>query len=185
MSLVERDIVAPWIQTYSGERFELLDPSLDSIKIADIAHSLSMLARFNGHTRVFYSVAEHSVLVSEIVPEEFALFGLLHDASEAYIGDMASPVKGLFPDFKLLSDDIEHRIFEKYHVDVTEEGIAAVKEADLQMLKIEFEELLKDAGHLWDILDDIPSMNGRSVKLSILSPFEAKAAFIKRFNELI
>ena len=184
MSIVERKTVKPWIQTYSGQRFELIDPSLDSIKIIDIAHSLSMLSRFNGHVDRFYSVAEHSVLVSKLVPKEFALFGLLHDANEAYIGDMASPVKGLFPRFKLLSDDIEERIFEKYHVRVTDEGVAAVKKADLQMLKVEYDELIGDAGHPWEILEDV-DMTGTKVKLSYMYPSDAKNAFIRRFNELI
>jgi hypothetical protein len=87
-----------WKQTYTGRVFDLLSPTPDSVCIEDIAHSLSMLCRFNGHCRLFYSVAEHSVHVWRRVRE---LGGtrfvqqqaLLHDAAEAYTGDMASPMK--------------------------------------------------------------------------------------------
>ncbi|MFN9113590.1 MAG: phosphohydrolase, partial [Bacteroidota bacterium] len=70
-----------WIQTFSGIAFWPLDPKPEHVRIADIAHALSMKCRYNGHTRKFYSVAEHSVLVSRHVPEEDALWALLHDAS--------------------------------------------------------------------------------------------------------
>ena len=79
------------IRTYSGKVFRPLDPDPALINIRDIAHALSMEARWNGHTRVFYGVAEHSVRVSLIVPAKDALYGLLHDASEAYLKDIPSP----------------------------------------------------------------------------------------------
>jgi hypothetical protein len=82
-----------WIQTYVGKQFWPLAPRPEDLDIRDIAHSLALLCRFNGHCRVFYSVAEHSVRVAAELPGELALWGLLHDAAEAYLGDLTRPLK--------------------------------------------------------------------------------------------
>jgi len=82
-----------WIRTFTGKKFRPLTPDPELIDVRDIAHGLAMQGRFGGHTRVFYSVAEHSVRVSLITPAKDALWGLMHDASEAYLKDMASPIK--------------------------------------------------------------------------------------------
>lgn len=82
-----------YIRTFTGRKFWPLQPRQDDLDINDIAHALSNICRFTGHTRLFYSVAEHSVRVAEILPPDLRLWGLLHDASEAYLCDLASPVK--------------------------------------------------------------------------------------------
>ena len=81
------------IQTYTGRKFFPVAPRAEDIEILDVAHALSMLCRYTGHTKQFYSVAQHSVLVSRIVPPQDAAWGLLHDASEAYLCDVARPIK--------------------------------------------------------------------------------------------
>jgi len=81
------------LTTFGRKRYNFINPTVDAISIHDIAHSLSLLCRYNGHTPQFYSVAEHSVLVSRILPDDLALVGLLHDATEAYVGDMSRPCK--------------------------------------------------------------------------------------------
>ena len=95
-----------WIQTYTGRQFWPLAPQAEHVDIRDIAHSLAMQCRFNGHCRGFYSVAQHSVLVSQVVPPEDALWGLLHDAAEAYISDLPRPLKNTAPEFRAA----EHRL---------------------------------------------------------------------------
>lgn len=85
----------PWIQTLSGRRFWLDDIESNYIDVRDIAAALSKLARYTGHSRRFVSVAEHSVRVARIVPPVHRLAGLLHDASEAYLGDVSTPLKTL------------------------------------------------------------------------------------------
>ena len=85
-----------WVQTYTGKRFELLVPRPDLVDLEDIAHALSLQNRFNGHTRRPYNVAQHSVLVARAVDHLSAVYqlqALMHDAAEAYIGDLVRPVK--------------------------------------------------------------------------------------------
>jgi len=87
----------PAVSTKSGRRVALLNPSPSQIVIGDIAHGLAHQCRFNGQTSKFYSVAQHSVLVASILPRELRLAGLLHDASETYLGDVVQPLKELLP----------------------------------------------------------------------------------------
>jgi hypothetical protein len=82
-----------WIQTFSGKRFDLENPQPADVDIVDIIQALSNICRFNGHCRQRYTVLEHSVRVAEIVPEEFRFTALLHDAGEAYYGDITRPLK--------------------------------------------------------------------------------------------
>ena len=83
-----------WSQTFTGRRFDPCRPDAAEICLEDIAHALSHICRFGGHSRTFYSVSQHSVHVSHIVPPEHARWGLLHDAAEAYVGDVVRPLKG-------------------------------------------------------------------------------------------
>ncbi len=87
-----------WIETFTGNRIDLLNPSPDDIDIVDIAQALSNLCRFTGHCSRFYSVAEHSMWVTSAVHREDAgetvmLAALLHDATEAYVADLSRPAK--------------------------------------------------------------------------------------------
>ena len=89
------------ISVYDGEYFDLLEPDRSVYTINTIAHALSNLCRYTGHVNRFYSVAEHSVFVSLAVPKKFALEALFHDASEAFLGDVSSPLKKLLPEYKV------------------------------------------------------------------------------------
>lgn len=94
------------IQTRFGAEFNVLEPRVEDVMIGDIAWALSMQCRYAGHTLWPYSVAQHSILLSYAVPEEYAFEALLHDASEAYASDIVRPLKIALPDYKIYEDKI-------------------------------------------------------------------------------
>lgn len=102
-----------WMEVYSGIRFYPFDPREDEINIIDIAHALSNICRFSGHTKEFYSVAQHCILVSELCGE-YKLEGLMHDASEAYLSDVPRPVKKMLPDYEVCEKVLQKAIFKKF-----------------------------------------------------------------------
>lgn len=170
----------PWIETYSGKKFSFLEPKPEDIDIIDIAHSLSMQCRFTGHTVAFYSVAEHSTICSVLVSKEKALEALLHDASEAYLSDIAGPLKPHIKGYKEIEDRLMKVIAEKFNFEwpLSYE----VHEADRLQLKTEAQYLLASHGKDW--VDAINTGNriGRIPKCFL--PPEAKYVFLARFDEL-
>lgn len=114
--------------TFSGLKFYFLNPQPDQIDIVDIAHALSLNCRYNGHVRHFYSVAEHSVLIADLVYEvtgckRQALSALMHDASEAYICDVPRPIKPHLRDYDGIEKTIEKAVQDKYGFDPKNELI--------------------------------------------------------------
>lgn len=136
-----------WILTATGKRIDLLHPDPKLICLEDIAHSLSRLCRFNGHTGPHYSVAEHSQRVADIVPDEYQLDALLHDATEAYVGDMTRPLKQLLPRYQ----DIEHGIWlaicERFQINPVLP--ACVHKADMVLLATERRDLMPKHEDEW------------------------------------
>src|SRR5690606_28894528 len=102
------------IRTHSGNYIDVLNPNPDLIDINDIAHSLSMQCRFGGHTKVFYSVAQHSVECAKRVSPEFQLAALLHDASEAFLLDIPSPIKHRLTNYKEIENTLMQVIAKKF-----------------------------------------------------------------------
>nr|WP_295901143.1 HD family phosphohydrolase [uncultured Bdellovibrio sp.] len=144
-----------WVITLSGNRFNILDPNPEAVKIEDIACALARQARFNGHTRFFYSVGQHSCLGAEVSPtKEIALHMLFHDATEAYIGDLVSPVKALLPDFEIIESRIHWAISQKFNMEYPLPKV--VKQIDRRLLATEVRDLItKDLGS-WCIGQDEP-----------------------------
>jgi hypothetical protein len=140
--------LGPWITTVSGKRFFYEHPEDFAFDPEDIAYALSNICRFAGHTRAFYSVAQHCVLVSEIVPPSLALQGLLHDAAEAYTGDVVGPLKSLLPDFKFeIEVPTEEALFGQLGVPF--EMNPMVKVADLMALATEIRDLMPAPTLMW------------------------------------
>jgi hypothetical protein len=175
--MMSDDRKGSWFVTRNGKRFFPLDTRVEDICIFDIAHALSMICRFGGHSRRFYSVAEHSVLVSEVVPPEDALCGLLHDATEAYIGDMVRPLKQELPSYVKLENKLWPLIAEKFQIDPVMPP--SVKHADNSVLLAEKAALVVDTGHAWPFTE-APA----KVQIIGYSPPDAYANFLRRFYYL-
>lgn len=177
----------PWIQTHSGRRFFFMEPSIDQISIDDIAHSLGQKVRFNGHTRVPYTVAEHCVRVSWICEiHGTARWGLMHDAAEAYLPDLASPLKhgsALGAHFKQLEQSIMKVICRRFHLRTREPD--SVKWADLEMRATEMRDLLPPMTPR-DAMEQMPEDGAQPLKTRIVpwSMREAEDRFLARYKEL-
>jgi len=169
----------PWIQTYTGRRFTPTNPVIEAIVLEDIAHPLSMQCRFSGHTKEFYSVAQHSVLVSYICDRADALWGLLHDASEAYLVDIPRPIKqsGKFDNYLEFEKVMQKAVCKRFGL--PEEMPASVKMADDTLLMTEARDLMSPLHAGWTITGDPLPFHIKAVPQPI-----AKSMFIKRFWEL-
>lgn len=138
----------PWIETASGLHYHFLSPQLDEITIEDIAMALANKCRFSGHTQ-FYSVAEHSVCVAYRLPPTLRLAGLLHDAAEAYLGDIPSPLKQVLPEFKAIEKINEAAIENKFGISLNLFERVTIKKADTQALYTEAYYLLPSKAQDW------------------------------------
>lgn len=139
-----------WIQTYTGKQFYPLAPAPEEVHTADIARALSMICRYGGHSHRFYSVAEHCVLMSYAVPEEWALWALLHDAAEAYVGDMVRPLKRMLPQYSEIENGVLLAILSHYGVEGGPALPYPVKDADNRIILTERAALFPEPIGIWE-----------------------------------
>lgn len=165
---VASDSNCPYIETHSGEFYFLQDPSGVRVHFDDIARSLSRICRFQGHCKEFYSVAQHSVLVAEIVKiwhgdtHPYLLkFALLHDAHEAYMADLSLPLKWTLPDellkfWRAKEDQIQKSIHDAFKMGVCcEDDLQRIKKADECALYLEAWKNMHSGGVRWMRYKDI------------------------------
>ncbi len=166
-----------WIQTYSGKQFFPLDPRPEDIDIRDIAHSLSLQCRFNGHCLEFYSVADHSLHVSRLLPRELTLWGLLHDAGEAYLTDLPRPIKHSVEGYNELEERMLEVIARRF--DLPWPMPAEVLRADDVALVTEARDLMAPAPASWGMtVEPVPEA------IVPLAPGDSEQMFLARFREL-
>lgn len=171
------------IQTVTESTIDPFSPKVDDIWIHDIATGLSRLCRFSGHTRHFYSVAQHSVLVSQLVPPALALWGLLHDASEAYLGDVPSPLKRLpcYREYREAEGRLLACIADRF-------GLGSpfpppeVKIADTLALGAEVRDLMSPRLPIWQDCFLPPTWQIQTI--IPFAPEEARVQFLNRFWSL-
>jgi hypothetical protein len=165
-----------WMQTYSGRQFWPVDPHPDDIDILDIAHALSMQCRYGGHSKRFYSVAEHSTIMARVATVARRA-ALLHDASEAYLVDIPRPIKPYLANYKELERRLNECIAKKF-------GVAypwpqEVIDLDNRILADEQKQLMGPPPADWCLT--LPPLG---VKIVGLEPTLAKREFMEKFNEL-
>lgn len=166
-----------WMQVASGRKFWPLDPRADEVCIEDVAHGLSMLCRFGGHVQRFYSVAEHSVWCSRIVPPEHALQALMHDATEAYCVDIPRPLKRGLSNYAEIEAGIWSAVCDRF--DLVPDLDATVKVADNAMCLAEARQIMTSPEIDWSATGE-----AASVKVECWSPEEGRRRFLERFAEL-
>jgi hypothetical protein len=177
-----------WIVTASGRQVNLLDPDPESIVIEDIALALARLNRFTGHTLTFYCVAQHSVLVSEQCRRS-PLAGLLHDAHEAYLGDVSRPLKlalrshlaeGETDPLALIAANFDRTICERFGLPVDAFQADEIKLADNRLLATEKRDLVIAHAHPWTTKLPAPL----PYKIRATDWPHARVQFLRRFLEL-
>lgn len=171
-------------RTFTRKKFNILNPTFEMIDIVDIAKGLAYKPHFSGFSPKFFSVAEHCLLVEKLVKNyrgednyKLRLHALLHDASEAYTGDMIKPIKNLLPNFVIIEKRIQRKIFKKYEI-VPKENEATIKYFDNRVQDIE-------AGVFYDTMDIDYKILYEEYFIEYLTPDEAYKEFIDRFNYLV
>jgi len=170
-----------WLETYTGKKINPFNMRVEDIDMIDIAHSLSLTCRFNGHCSRFYSVAEHSILVFKLVNSLFAdykcyslydysIAALLHDATETYLADVPAPIKPLISGYKDVENKVMDVVFEKFNIGKVDWSI--IHRADLLALRIEADKFMFSRGIDWDVnslpLIDIEITEYKSVESMFL-----------------
>jgi hypothetical protein len=169
----------PTIMLASGKLFDFLDPHGSDFGIDDIAHGLAHVCRYAGQCRAFYSVAEHSMLVADTV-SEFAYEALLHDAAEAFIGDVTRPFKQLLPDYKRIEATIEDAMIKRFGIDRRSKD--HVKHADLRVLAAEQAQVMAPGCGDWAAEAGIEPA---PVVVRNLDPVSAKLEFRLRYDRYL
>lgn len=173
-----RTSVGPTIMLQSGAWFDFCAPAESAFTIEDIAQGLANICRYSGQCTRFYSVAEHSLLVSEVA-SGFEFEALLHDAAEAFMGDITRPLKQMLPDYKRIEREVESAIHRRFAV--SSPLPPEVKSADLRVLAAEQRQIMPKGTDGWVRSQKvIPA----PVVVRHLPPEEAKKAFLSRYEAL-
>ena len=177
---VRRDL-ADAIPTQDGRKMWPLNPRIEDIDIRDIAMSLSGKARWGGFTRPPYYVSQHSVLVAQVLPSHLQLWGLLHDAGEAYLPDIPRPIKRRYPELVAAEERILKLVAERY--ELVWPMPAEVHEADDLLLVTEARDLMHATDHA-GIWSNLPRMRPLQITIEPWSFVRAESEFLAAFKRL-
>jgi 5'-deoxynucleotidase YfbR-like HD superfamily hydrolase len=174
----------PWIELITGGRFYYANPTWD---IGAIAHALSMICRFTGHCRKFYSVAEHSILVSRIMEDQGLgdpMEGLLHDGVESVLADIARPAKNLLKDYKTLEKALDASL--RVNFKLPETMSEGCMKADGIALLIEARELLPNKGENFTGMSDevVLAAKKATYMVAAWTPENARERFMTRMHDI-
>lgn len=177
---MQHTVIPTTILTVTGNYFDLAAPETTPITIEDIAHGLSNICRFTGQISNFYSVAEHCVHCSFYVePVEHALAALMHDAAEAFVGDVSRPLKALLPEYRVIEERISRMIMAQFGIPWPMHP--AIKIVDNRLLVTEQRQRMNNSDDwgLWtEGVEPIPR------ELACWDPPQARRRFLNRFHEL-
>lgn len=171
--------MSSWMLTFTGRDFFPLNPRIEDIDPVDIAHALSLICRFGGHVRDFYSVAEHCVVMSFAVAPQNALWALLHDATEAYVGDMVRPLKQAMPEYCAVEDNLMRVICDRFGL--SDQCPAEVKLADTRILHDERNAFMTKSPKPWSSLENVIPLG---VDIEGWDPKTAEKYYLNRLSEL-
>lgn len=179
-----------YVHTVSGNKFNPLSGRVTEVDVLDIAHGLSQVVRYSGQCSSFYSVAEHSLLVLDILKTlypkdiESQWAGLLHDATEAYICDLPTPIKKLLPQYQEIEANLNSQISEYFEIRWTKQVKERVKEADRIALALEVPHLFEDLEDWYDLVDQYHHLDYIKKEFGTLTPGKVEANFLKAFEEM-
>jgi len=185
-----------WIRTFTGKRFDLYAPTPEMVCIEDIAHALANICRFGGHAKHFYSVAQHSMMVGEIIfgsgcDHKLIRAALLHDANEAYVGDLMRPLKydrledgerkipsALGAEFGRIAHNIQDAIVDAFGLcPLSEEDANRITNADMMALVTEARVLVGDDTSEWDLVPDTLPLSNAEIRH--VPPEQTEAEFLR------
>lgn len=166
------------ILTHKGVHFDFENPTEHPFDIEEIAHALSHICRFTGHVNRFYSVAQHSVLCSLMAPKSLELTTLMHDASEAYLGDVSTHLKRMLPEYQVIEEKVEEALAKNFGTFFPLPP--EVKGIDARMFMTELRDLMPTEKQI-----NVPkAVAYPGFKIISWGPEEAKQRFLDRFNKL-
>jgi uncharacterized protein len=178
-------LIGSCMWTASGQLFDILAFDDSAITLEDVAHGLSNICRFGGHTVSFYSVAQHSVIVSQLCDTADAAAGLLHDATEAYLGDVISPLKRQpgMETYREIEASMAYAVAVRFGL-LSVEAPPSVELADRLAVFLEMEQLMRGTPMKYGLQVARPDLSVLGVTIRVLPPDEAKAMFLARAEEL-
>lgn len=171
----------PYMEVYDGSQFTVGSVEENEYRINTIAHSLSNICRYGGHSKKFYSVAEHSIIMADHVYDTtgdkvLAYEALMHDAAEAYMGDIPRPLKYRLPDYLDTLAKVEKSIAEKFNFPYPTSK--SIKELDARMIKTERKQVMRPSGNKW-FHDSLEPLN---IRVHFQTPVEAKECFLDAYE---